>query len=150
LKPGGIVRVVVPDLEQVCRKYLECLGRARKAGAAADQDYNWMMLELYDQAVREQSGGGMAAFLSQNPLPNEEFVYRRIGEEGRALVRILGQRSEQSARATARARYGFPALRTLPGLVRRLADRLVAHALLSPIGVRAYEIGQLRLAGEVH
>jgi hypothetical protein len=33
-------------------------------------NYEWMMLELHDQAVREHSGGAMIAYLGQRPIPN--------------------------------------------------------------------------------
>src|SRR5690606_28178644 len=49
LKPGGIMRVVVPDLERICRSYLEQLELGLKTGDAAN--YDWIMLELYDQTV---------------------------------------------------------------------------------------------------
>ena len=42
-----------------------------------------MILELYDQATREVAGGEMARYLRRNPLPNEAFIYSRIGEQGR-------------------------------------------------------------------
>src|SRR6185436_2450514 len=90
LSPGGILRVATPDLEQICRLYLSKLGEA--AAGMAQADYDWMMLELYDQAVRERVGGNMLAYLAQTPLPNEDFVFGRIGEEGRSLVRDLRAR----------------------------------------------------------
>ena len=32
--------------------------------------YDWLMLELYDQAVRKVSGGNMAAYLAEQTDPN--------------------------------------------------------------------------------
>ncbi len=89
LKPCGIVRVGVPDLEKICQLYLSRLAAALKGDEAAVHDYDWIMLELFDQIVREKGGGGMLDYLRQNPLPNETFVYERIGEEGRQLVKAL-------------------------------------------------------------
>src|SRR5262245_53318777 len=50
LRPGGILRVAVPDLEKICRLYLEKLHAACNGAAGADDDYDWMLLEMYDQA----------------------------------------------------------------------------------------------------
>jgi SAM-dependent methyltransferase len=147
LKPGGIVRVGVPDLEKICQLYLSGLTAALDGDEAAVHDYDWIMLELYDQTVREKSGGGMLDYLRQNPLPNETFVYERIGEEGRQLVKALHGQDRQSRRS-------FPAflhrlrrgLRSLPGV----AKRRIPQWLLGGDGKRALEIGRFRLAGEVH
>lgn len=86
LKPGGIVRVVVPDLEQIARTYLVALEQAQAGSAAWAANYEWMMLELYDQTVRQRSGGEMAAYLSQASVPNAEFVLQRVGFEAKAIM----------------------------------------------------------------
>jgi SAM-dependent methyltransferase len=58
LKPGGITRVVVPDLEASCREYFRIL-------ALDDSDpckvplYNWVKIELLDQLVRSSGSGAM-------------------------------------------------------------------------------------------
>jgi len=89
LAPGGVIRVGVPDLERLCQLYLGRLQGAISGDKQAEHDYDWLLLELFDQMVRERSGGAMVAWLRQEPLPNEAFVYARIGEEGRGLVRSL-------------------------------------------------------------
>ena len=91
LKLGGIVRVGVPDLEKLCQLYLSRLAAACNGDESAAHDYDWILLEMFDQTVREKSGGEMLEYLRQNPLPNEDFVFERIGEEGRQLVKRLHQ-----------------------------------------------------------
>lgn len=86
-------------------------------------------------------------YLRQNPLPNEAFVYERIGEEGHQLVKALRQQDSHGRRS-------FPAflhrlrrgLRSLPAV----AKRRIPHWLLRAGDRRALEIGRFRLAGEVH
>jgi hypothetical protein len=147
LKPGGIVRVGVPDLERICQLYLSRLAAALSGDGAAVHDYDWMMLELYDQTVRERSGGGMIDYLRQDPLPNETFVYERIGEEGRQLVKAL-HKPEGDGKRSLRAFFHKlrKGLRVLPSA----ASPQVAYGLLGATGRRALEIGRFRLAGEVH
>lgn len=84
LEPGGIARIVVPDLEAIAGAYLQCL-EAAPGSREAEARYDWMMLELYDQAVRITSGGRMGAYLA-GPLDEAQrrFVVGRVGEEALA------------------------------------------------------------------
>jgi hypothetical protein len=76
-------------------------------------DYNWIMLELHDQTAREKSGGDILAYLRQDSLPNEYFVYAQIGEEVHHLVETLRKQSipNQSVGAKS-AKPTFPKLNT--------------------------------------
>ena len=131
LEPGGIMRVATPDLERLCEMYLQ------KLRASASADHEWLVLEMFDQTVREHSGGAMLEYLRQDPLKNEAFVLERIGEEGRELLAAIRGAAPSSAQ------------QPRPGLRRRIKDTLVtrwygADALL------AMKIGRFRLSGEVH
>jgi SAM-dependent methyltransferase len=79
LEPGGIIRVAVPDLEQICRLYLEKLELALRGDKAAAADYDWIVLELYEQAVRERGHSEMWAVKQNQALVNREFIEGRIG-----------------------------------------------------------------------
>jgi predicted SAM-dependent methyltransferase len=81
LKPEGILRVVVPDLEQIARLYLALLDKALRGDPEAQQRYDWIMLEMLDQMVRTRSGGDMRAYWKQNPMPAEAFVIERYGSQ---------------------------------------------------------------------
>lgn len=81
LKPNGIIRVVVPDLESIVKDYLKALEKADSGIKEAEADYDWMMLELYDQTVRNFSGGEMKKFLINPNITNKDFVKYRIGNE---------------------------------------------------------------------
>jgi len=153
LKPGGIVRVGVPDLEKACRLYLSRLASALSGDEVAAYDYDWIMLELFDQAVREKRGGDMVKYLRQNPLPNEKFVYERIGEEGRQLVQALRIRESEIRNAEQRPVTEQDFLHKLRKGVYTLqcaAKRHILWLLLGAQGRRALDIGRFRLAGEVH
>ncbi|WP_295438001.1 methyltransferase domain-containing protein [uncultured Thiodictyon sp.] len=153
LTPGGILRIGVPDLERLCRLYLEKLAAAQAGDDDAARDYDWVILELFDQMVRERNGGEMLAWLRQDPLPNEAFVYARIGEEGRELV--AGLRRGAAPEPQPVASPFVP--RRLVGAVGRRIGRLPAAVkrrllalLLGEQGLRALDIGRFRLGGEVH
>src|SRR5262245_57057141 len=53
---GGLVRIVVPDLENVCCEYLRILDRIETSELARRQ-YEWIILELLDQLTRTRSSG---------------------------------------------------------------------------------------------
>jgi len=88
-KPGAIVRVVVPDLEAIARLYLLNLESASSGEPSAAQRYHWMVLELLDQMVRDETGGEMRRWWQKNPMPAAEFVAERMGEEVERAVAQL-------------------------------------------------------------
>lgn len=149
LRPNGVIRVVVPDLEQICRAYLHELERALEQPNRPAPNYDWIMLELFDQSVREQSGGDMLAYLAR-PLPNPYFVFARIGAEGRALV---AAQQAHPVPPQLRARLLAASMAYLRASIRRWRRRLgelPLRVILGADGARAYRIGRFRLAGEVH
>ncbi len=83
LKKNGIIRVAIPDLEKITRLYLEKLEEEN------EDDYNWMMLEMYDQTVRNYSGGAMKEYFSKKDIKNLDFVISRIGQEGKNIIRSI-------------------------------------------------------------
>jgi hypothetical protein len=89
LAPGGVIRVVVPNLEVIARLYLQYLEQAAAGDEQAGQRYEWITLELLDQLVRDEGGGDMLKFWKRNPMPVEDFVVERMGSEVRNAVAAL-------------------------------------------------------------
>lgn len=150
LKPGGILRIGVPDLENLARLYLHQLERALAGHRGAHDDYTWTVLEFLDQLVREKSGGRMADFI--RTAPNPDYIAARIGDEYSELVSAM-QLAEIPAwvrlqRLPARVRLHkiLYLLRGVPGCIRRLAAGLI----LSSADRIALRIGRFRQSGEVH
>ncbi|HNW96916.1 MAG TPA: methyltransferase domain-containing protein [Bacteroidales bacterium] len=85
LKNGGILRVVVPNLEVIAEEYLKQLKDALNGDERARYNYEWMLLEMYDQTVRNYSGGEMGKYLFQKEIKNIDYVYNRIGIEGKNI-----------------------------------------------------------------
>ena len=98
LRPGGVLRVVVPDLEMIARLYLQHLQGAMAGDDAAARKHEWMCLELMDQMVREESGGEMLKYWRQNPMPAEDFVIERMGREVLQFIEPL--RAKESSAPT--------------------------------------------------
>ena len=81
LKPNGIIRVVVPDLERIARLYLKLLNDAENGHDEGQNRYDWIMLEMYDQVARNQSGGEMMKLWNKDQIPAEDFIIERCGVE---------------------------------------------------------------------
>lgn len=81
LKHGGIIRLVLPDLEAMAREYIRVLDEVTSGDESRVLDYDWIMLELYDQTVRNTAGGEMAHFLENIGEKDRSFVRSRIGVE---------------------------------------------------------------------
>jgi hypothetical protein len=104
-------------------------------------DYEWMILELYDQATREFSGGELGRYLRRRPVPNEEFIYSRIGElRGK---RMLSGAQSQSPTAQ---RVSRSTGRDLLGSLRARVRRLILTPLIGSSGLQALEVGGFRLS----
>lgn len=97
LKKHAVIRLVVPDLEQLVKNYLEFLTRAKKGEQEAKEKYEWTVIELLDQMVRNKSGGNMLQYWKQKPMPQESFVIQRVGSE---VLNILKQLRQSGAKSS--------------------------------------------------
>jgi SAM-dependent methyltransferase len=138
LKPGGVLRIVTEDLEQMCRVYLDKISAAWAGEPLAGDDHDWMILELYDQATREYSGGRMAEFLRRKPLPNEAFIHSRIGEVGKGMI------AAGRARVVDKPRPASD-LRAIVRQARAKTRAFILEKLLGENGNEALEVGRFRL-----
>lgn len=94
LKPGGVIRVVVPDLEGAAARYIAALQCRRKDGESGRLAHEWATIYLMDQFVRRQSGGEMRTWLQANretPFVREmEGVIRDVAQDSDKQSRLRG------------------------------------------------------------
>lgn len=141
LQPGGVLRIVVPDLEQIAKLYLQSHQQAW-SDDNRDANYQWMKLELLDQLVRDRSGGQMGQYISGGRLSNEEFVKSRLGEEFLVC---------QSAESSADTHIAFSTrIRLSMDRFKHKMARRVVRWLLGHDAQRAFDEGMFRSEGEVH
>lgn len=138
MKPGGVIRLVTPDLEELSRTYLALLDELK-----ADPDpaikgrYDWIRLEIFDQIVRDRSGGEMPAFLAACDEATRLYIIERIGYTATTFFT-----SPEAGRQ--RLTLGL-LLSKLDRIPRRLWKMLV-----DLFATDAMRIGRFRRSGEVH
>ncbi len=86
LKKDGILRLAVPDLETIAREYLTNLEEAKQGNEIAKKKYEWIILELLDQMVRNVSGGEMLKYWAQEDIPAYDYVIQRVGSEAKRAI----------------------------------------------------------------
>ncbi|KPA14083.1 type 11 methyltransferase, partial [Candidatus Magnetomorum sp. HK-1] len=128
LKKGGIIRVVIPDLEQIVREYLNSLENAIKGDEEAANRYEWIMLEMYDQTVRNQSGGAMLDYWKQNPMPAESYVFYRCGREALDAVTYIRKQNLPSGQT----------------------PDIFVQAMQNPNDQLLMQMARFRMSGEIH
>ncbi|MBN8560362.1 MAG: methyltransferase domain-containing protein [Leptolyngbya sp. UWPOB_LEPTO1] len=142
LKPGGIVRIVVPDLEGVARLYLQVLERVEAGDQSAEASYEWMQLEMLDQISRVQPGGRMKAIINQTQQTRHPFILSRLGAEFELYEQFVPKTIWQKVQTV-----------QLGQMIRRLRNQ-IARRIVSVIAGRnaaeAFDEGLFRRSGEVH
>ncbi|MFG0261469.1 MAG: class I SAM-dependent methyltransferase [Novipirellula sp. JB048] len=140
LVPGGLIRVVVPDLEQITRTYLQELDRALDHQPLGADNHHWMTLELLDQCSRHQSGGEMLRYLQRDSINNWDFVKSRVGHEA-----VLIRQSLEKKKAT-------PEPTVTPSTLKQRMTSLLKRMLPKQRNQRCEheQIGRFRTSGEVH
>jgi predicted SAM-dependent methyltransferase len=145
LKKGGILRVVIPDLERIAKEYIKYLelGMMEPDNSQFKANYNWILLEMYDQTVRNFNGGNLAEYILQESIPNEDYLYERIGEEGRSIRKFYLENKTSEL---------VPAIFSdTQGLIRRIKNKIREYLLdFLKIDMSVYEVGKFRMGGQIH
>jgi predicted SAM-dependent methyltransferase len=142
LKPGGVLRIAIPNLESIVREYISVIDKLTTDidNPILQENYEWIMLEMYDQTVRNQSGGKMSEFLNRPYLKEADFVIKRIGTPAITARNVLKQQKEYSK---ANTKW------TLKEIIKRIKYRIklltLGHAHMT-----FAKIGMFRLGGEIH
>lgn len=120
LKPDSVFRVSVPDLEGICREYLHHLDLASRDPSVQNvRRYRWSVMEIFEQMVRERSGGRMLETLRAGDY-DREHMERKYGDVFRPLLDPEPAKPADRARSTSRRRPSrFAPAAVYRGLKRR-------------------------------
>ncbi|MGD9728473.1 MAG: methyltransferase domain-containing protein [Nitrospiraceae bacterium] len=138
LRPGGRIRLVVPDLEELCLEYL----RQRRSGEHWKADF--VVIEMLDQCVRSHTGGKLNEALNDIAAHGSEAMVSYVrGRLGDSYDRVQTQRQ-----ATYSA---FQRIVREPRLLRAKALDLYTRliGMLLPTAYREQNISRTAL-GEKH
>lgn len=146
LKSRVVVRVVVPDLEQICRIYLETLEKVEDGEREWQDRYDWITLEMYDQAIRTVPGGEMLKYLRQAEIPDKEFIISRVGNK--AIQKIIEYPQYSLSEYILNWKlWKKSKIIKLPEKIRRF---IITNLFLNEVERKALQIGLLRVGGEIH
>ncbi len=144
IRKGGVLRLVVPDLESIVREYLRLLEEVEGGSIEARHNYEWIIVELLDQLVRNNSGGDMYRYLVGGKVPNARFVISRVGLEAERLI-CEGEGHKEILKAYKHQNTAH--------YLRRIREEIVAMfavVFLGKDGSLAVREGLFRRSGESH
>lgn len=149
LKKGGIARIVVPDLERIAKVYLQKLNDSVEGKKGAIDDYNWILLELFDQVGRNKSGGEMLLYILNPKMPNRKFILSRVGKEAENILQTSNANSIDKIKQIIQVVRN----RGIKWLVTYVHE-LILGVLVRIFGgkriYRSYKEGIFRSSGEIH
>lgn len=90
LSTGGILRLVLPDLESSCREYIRIMDM-KDSNPEKRILYEWIMIELLDQLVRNKSGGRMASFIDEVFKNNNQKMIEYIRERTESKFQLTSK-----------------------------------------------------------
>lgn len=146
LKPGGVIRLVLPDSEEMFSTFL-CL---RAEGRHPEADF--LMIEIIDQCVRSYAGGELGSFYSKIHAMDSaskvswiRFVASRTGETLETVNPELS--TTQSSKTQVRFRNGL--VSRIVGLPQKFSKRirLKFHQLGLMLLLPAFRRQNVSLAG---
>jgi predicted SAM-dependent methyltransferase len=150
LKPGGTIRIAVPDLEIIAKNYLTFLNRSVESvdDQLANSNYEWSLVELLDQLARNCTGGEMLNFFRVEDFSNKDYVLSRMGEEGKHIMAAVKKAKENHGKKQQQKEVVFS--------IRSKVKRFLISTFFRDIELKDEEskrfekIGRFRLGGEIH
>jgi len=91
LKSNAICRISVPDLESTCREYLHHLEVAEKEPTPQNiRRYQWNVMEIFEQMVRDKRGGLMADALRRGDYDGD-YIDKKFSDVYRPFMQRLSE-----------------------------------------------------------
>jgi predicted SAM-dependent methyltransferase len=145
LKKGGIIRVVVPDLEIICRNYIKYLESSLAGDMQGEFRYDYTVTELFDQMTRKTSGGNLGKIWREGIEKDARFVIERHGREVYDLLQGENELLKSNEHRAAKRNT----IRVFSDFNLRISRKLVRF-LLGEKYLQYFDEGVFRNKGEVH
>tara|TARA_B100000787_G_C16142409_1_gene272611 strand:+ start:164 stop:1006 length:843 start_codon:yes stop_codon:yes gene_type:complete len=138
LKPGGTLRIVTPDLEEMAESYLSALKSLKtQNNFFVEKQYEWLRLEIFDQVLRDSSGGEMVDFFQDVDQAMDKYLIDRIGH---TYVSSIKSNNTSPLRRSVKDVIGK--LHKVPQRIKSLVGSMLTSA--------DAKVGKFRRSGEVH
>lgn len=145
LRSCGVLRVVVPDLFFLVKQYLEAYEKVNNGIAGWDSNYEWAMIHLLDQSVRDKSGGAMLKYISSDDLVNESYVIGSWGLEAKQIISKIRGMSQHANAFVSNRNFRYK----IQQKVKTFRD-IFLRCLLGRKDYYALLLGRFRNGGEIH
>jgi predicted SAM-dependent methyltransferase len=146
LIPGGIIRIVVPNLEEIVSNYTEFLRDALKGDKLAEANYDFTMIEMLDQLVRTYSGGELGRIYRKGEAINSDFIFKRMGVKLKNINidnNIINNNHLKEVNKKDISQY-------LKSKIRNFKIKTLFLKMILRNEYKFYESGKFRMNGEVH
>lgn len=144
LKKDGILRIVTPDLENIVNEYKNLLAENLNTPSPVSKaNYNWILLELFDQMVRTRPGGNMLQHLLRPDLINRDYIIKRTGLVGKEIFYKHSNKNIISSRI-------INAFSSWPVFIRSIKYVINATLIKTRLKTESTRLGQFRRSGEIH
>lgn len=153
LMKGGIVRILVPDLESICRNYLKYMEDAASGDNKAEFKYDYSLLEMFDQMVRTESGGRLGKLWRSGDIPDMSFILNRNGIEAKQSIDEIVRINTGEIKTNSNRTYLAKAIiKTLKGILnyRIKIPEAVIRLFLGKEYVNYFRESIFRGKGEIH
>ena len=116
----------------------------------AEANYDWILLEMYDQTVRNIPGGLMANYLERTVLINKTYVLGRIGCVGRLIRdKLVNEKGNTAPQAAGGILFDY-ARKILRNMNYKKMRQRCLNVLLTREERICLQVGRFRQAGEIH
>ncbi|MCR4922701.1 MAG: methyltransferase domain-containing protein [Lachnospiraceae bacterium] len=144
LKPGGVIRLVAPDLENACRNYLNELDKVKEGDRKNISRSEYSVIALIDQLVRDESGGMMRRYWASEKC-DKDYLLERHGKE--VFDQLHGYKKIK--------RGALQSLKTHPlGAIKHIMGKVFGKLGKTLFGsfsfYKTYQLGKLNSKGEKH
>ncbi len=145
LKKGGVLRIVVPNLELIAKNYLHFLEKnLENRTEVGNANYHWTLLELLDQSLRNSSGGEFVNFIKSEAFINKEYVFSRSRD-----AKIIYENTNSSKPLSFLNKINRFKKKSLSNQFELLSNAFF-QLILPKKYKEALKIGLFRQSGEVH
>lgn len=103
-----------------------------------------LIVNTYDR------GGGANTYLHQESIPNEAYVFERIGMEGKKIRTAFLSKQQKPPKSKAKKNSFLKKLKQYSLKTLQIIRGKRSQPKLSQSDKEAFQIGQFRLGGEIH